>query len=179
MSEKDIILSCIWRSDDFVVSETKIQPSDNEAVLIIDENTEKISIQIPRHFSLITKKIIERRVQSITKSGFLIPKTQIRIGSGFEVEIIKEEVIPEVLLQEGHKYSLEGPMAPTEAPSSPKIKDEEEEYIPTFLTQEQTIPKPSPVIQAETEVDIPQESLPLIPSRRSDTIPFVLNMAKC
>ncbi|MFX0122825.1 MAG: hypothetical protein ACFFAE_04250 [Candidatus Hodarchaeota archaeon] len=161
MSEKDIVLTCLWRSDDFVVSDTKIHPSENEAVLIIDENTEKISIQIPRHFSLISKKIIERRVQSIAKSGFLIPKSQVRIGIGFEVEIVKDEVIPEVLLQEGHKYSLERPTAPIEAPRQPVTADAEQEYIPTFLAQEQVVSDTPPDIQAEPKVDISHESLPL------------------
>jgi hypothetical protein len=140
-------------SDEFVVSETKIHPSENEAVLTIDENTEKISIQIPGHFSLISKKIIERRVQSISKSGFLIPKTQVRIGTGFDVEIVKEEVIPDVLLQEGHKYSLDMPTAPAETPSQPIVRVEEEEYIPTFLKQEQQIvDTPTTTVQIASEV---------------------------
>lgn len=161
MSEKNIILTCIWRSDDFVVSDTKIHPSENEAILIIDENTEKISIQIPRHFSLISKKIMERRVQSIAKGGFLIPISQVRIGSGFEVEIIKDEVIPEVLLQEGHKYSLEIPTAPVETSSQPTADEAEQEYVPTFLTQERLVPDVSSVVQAKPEVEIPHEALPL------------------
>jgi hypothetical protein len=154
VSEKNIVLTCIWRSDEFVVSETKIHPSENEAVLTIDENTEKISIQIPGHFSLISKKIIERRVQSISKSGFLIPKTQVRIGTGFDVEIVKEEVIPDVLLQEGHKYSLDMPTAPAETPSQPIVRvEEEEEYIPTFLKQEQQIvDTPTTTVQIASEV---------------------------
>jgi hypothetical protein len=161
MSEKNIVLTCLWRSDDFIVSESKIHPSENEAVLIIDENTEKISIQIPQHFSLISKKIIERRVQSIAKSGFLIPKTQVRIGTSFEVEIVKDEVIPEVLLQEGHKYTLERPTAPTETPSHPVVDEVEQEYVPTFLTQEQSIVSTPPVVEVKPEVDTSQESIPL------------------
>ncbi|UCG00375.1 MAG: hypothetical protein JSW11_12070 [Candidatus Heimdallarchaeota archaeon] len=157
MSEKNIVLTCIWRSDDFAVSETRVHPSENEAVLIIDENTEKISIQIPRHFSLITKKIIERRVQSISKSGFLIPKTQVRIGTGFEVEIVTEEEIPEVLLQEGHKYSLDRPTAPTESPSQPETDVAEEEYVPTFLTQEQPVSDTSTIVKAEPGVEVTEE----------------------
>jgi len=157
MREKNIVLTCIWRTDDFAVSETKIHPSENEAVLTIDENTEKISVQIPGHLSLITKKIIERRVQSISKSGFLIPKTQVRIGTGFNVEIAKDEVIPEVLLQEGHKYSLERPTAPIEAPAQPEAVESEEEYIPTFLTQEQLVPDTSSV-QTEPKVEAPLET---------------------
>ncbi|MFX1518182.1 MAG: hypothetical protein ACFFC6_17940 [Promethearchaeota archaeon] len=158
MSEKNIILTCIWRSDNFAVSESKIHPSENETVLTIDENTEKISIQIPGHLSLITKKIIERRVQSISKSGFLIPKTQVRIGTGFEVEIVKDEVIPDVLLQEGHKYSLERPTAPTETETQPEIVESEEEYVPTFLTQERLVSDATSIIQPEPIVEAPHET---------------------
>ncbi|MFX1504908.1 MAG: hypothetical protein ACFFDC_02230 [Promethearchaeota archaeon] len=165
MSVKNIVLTCIWRSDDFVVSETKVHPSENEAVLTIDENTEKISIQIPGHLSLITKKIIERRVQSISKSGFLIPKTQVRIGTGFEVEIVKDEAIPEVLLQEGHKYSLEMSTAPVETPILPVVEkmkeEEEEEYVPTFLTQEQQIPDTPSTVQITPEVKTHHEIPPV------------------
>ncbi|UCG90555.1 MAG: hypothetical protein JSU57_02165 [Candidatus Heimdallarchaeota archaeon] len=171
MSEKNIVLSCIWRTDDFIVTDSKIRPSDDEAILVIDENTEKITTQIPRHFSLITKKIIERRVQSIAKSGFTIPETQIRIGMGFEVEITKEEVIPDVLLQEGHKYSLELPMTVTETPSQtiaekpepehlPTFLTQEEDYIPTFLTPEVQKSDITPPVQPEYKAEIYQESVP-------------------
>ncbi len=156
MSEKNIILTCIWRTDGFTVSDTKILPSDNEAYLIIDENTEKITVQIPQHFSLITKKIIERRVQSIAKSGFLVPKTQIRIGGRFEVEITKEEEIPDVLLQEGHKYSLESPI-PVETPSKLKVEEAEEEYTPTFLIHEPMVSETQ--VPTRAEADISLESL--------------------
>ncbi|MFW9903067.1 MAG: hypothetical protein ACFFFH_01930 [Candidatus Thorarchaeota archaeon] len=170
MSEKNIVLTCIWRSDDFVVSETKIHPSENEAVLTIDENNEKISIQIPGNFSLITKKIIERRVQSISKSGFLIPKLQVRIGTGFEVEIIKDEVIPEVLLQEGHKYSLDIPTSPAENPTQPLVEkvEEEEEYVPTFLKQEQQIPDTSPTVQITSEVKTHHKAPPVEITRETE-----------
>jgi hypothetical protein len=151
MSEKNIILSTIWRSEDFVVTDSRIQASEDECILTINENTSKIIIQIPRHFSLVTKKIIERRVQSIAKSGFLVPKSQLRIGAGFEVEITKDEFIPDVLLQEGHKYSLEAPV-PVEEPPKEAVKEEtEEEYIPTFLSQEAMGTDTQPTVQTEVE----------------------------
>ncbi len=159
MSEKNIILTCIWRSDGFVVSDNKIQTSDDESILVINENTSKITIQIPRHFSLISQKIIERRVQSIAKSGFKVPKSRIRIGSGFEVEITKEEVIPDVLLQEGHKYSLESPTPFVETPSQSTDEKAETDYTPTFLSQEPQVFDTQPPVQSESEVDISQESL--------------------
>ncbi|MFX0014267.1 MAG: hypothetical protein ACFFB2_07235 [Promethearchaeota archaeon] len=191
MSEKNIILTCLWKTDDFIASDSQSRPLDDEAALIIDENTSKIRVQIPRHFSLIMKKIIERRAQSIAKSGFLVPKTQVRIGAGFDIEISKDEVIPEVLLQEGHKYSLDRPTLASEetisetphqpiveqeeeyvpsfltyeksmpeTPSQPKVKKEEPEYIPTFLAQEKTIPETRPHIQAKPMASIPQKSPP-------------------
>ncbi len=157
MSEKNIILSAIWRSDGFVVSDRGIQASEDESILTINENTSKITIQIPRHFSLITKKIIERRVQSIAKSGFLVPKTQLRIGAGFEVEITKDEFIPDVLLQEGHKYSLETPVPFVEPFKQSEKEETEEEYIPTFISQESLVTDTQPTVRPE--VDTYQESL--------------------
>lgn len=167
MSERNIVLTCIWRTDDFTVSDTKIRHSEDEAVLVIDENTEKITVQIPRHFSLVTKKIIERRVQSIAKSGFIIPKRQIRIGMGFEVEIIKEEVIPDVLLQEGHKYSLERPITVVETPNQIMEEETEPEYVPSFLTyepeyvssQESSVSDTTLPTQPEIKPEIYQEPL--------------------
>ncbi|MHA2245043.1 MAG: hypothetical protein ACXADY_08745 [Candidatus Hodarchaeales archaeon] len=159
MSEKNIILTCIWDSDDFIVSDAKTHSSDDEAILVINENTSKITIQIPRHLSLISKKIIERRVQSIAKSGYSVPKTRIRIGAGFEVEITKDEVIPDVLLQEGHKYSLESPAPFTETPSQSMEEKTETEYTPTFLSQEPQFHGTQPPVQSESGVDISQESL--------------------
>ena len=170
MSEKNIILTCIWRSDGFVVSDNKIQSSDDEAILVINENTSKITIQIPRHLSLITKKIIERRVQSIAKSGFSVPKTRIRIGAGFDFEITKEEVIPKVLLHEGHKYSLETPTPFIETPSQSMVEKSETDYTPTFLSQEPQVFDTQPPVQSESEVDISQE--PLTPKTLEKTEEF-------
>ncbi|MFX0049948.1 MAG: hypothetical protein ACFFAJ_07730 [Candidatus Hodarchaeota archaeon] len=167
MSSKDMKVICIWRSDEFVVFDSKNKPTDDEAYLIIDEPTEKISVHIPSHFSIVTQRIIERRIQSIAKSGFLLPKSTIRIGGGFNVSISKEDKIPDVLLQEGHKYKLGEPVPYIE----PEIQDieapmesSESEYVPTFLTQEvigvtddipiqQTLEK-KPIIE-----EIPQETI--------------------
>lgn len=162
MSEKNIVLTCIWRSDEFVVTNEKIEHLSDEAVLLIDENAEKVIVKIPGHLSLINKKIIERRVQSITKTGFSVPNTQIRIGMGFEVEITKDEVIPEVLLQEGHKYSLDRPEFVADTPSQPILEEKPEielEYVPTFLKQEQLESDTQPIVKtiAAAEADFPQE----------------------
>ncbi|UCE13709.1 MAG: hypothetical protein JSV04_00705 [Candidatus Heimdallarchaeota archaeon] len=190
MSQKNIVLSCVWRADDFVVSDSRIDHSDDEAVLTINEKTEKITVQIPTHLSLVSKKIIERRVNSIAKSGFPVPKTHIRIGVGFEVEITKEEVIPDVLLQEGHKYSLERPITPIETPSKPtRIIEEttESEYIPTFLSQEvsqgeappPTRPEPIELPSKEPITTYPPE-MPEQPFDDNESIAgrFVVNLSR-
>ena len=152
MSSKNLVLNLIWRNDEFVITDSKAETLGDEAVLTINENAETINVRIPGHFSLITKKIIERRVASIAKSGYSIPKSQIRVGLGFTVAISTEEVIPDVLLQEGHKYSYdEGFIAVKkveEGPTQPKQEiqktSSEEEYVPSFLKYET---EPSPEIR--------------------------------
>jgi hypothetical protein len=139
MMDRDMKVTCIWRTDEFVVSESKSQPTEDEAYLIIDESTEKITVFIPTHYSIINKRIIERRVQSVAKSGFLIPKSTIRLGMGFDVSITKEEKIPDVLLQVGHHYSFE-------TPTSPYIETE----VSAIATAE-TISEP--VIKTETQIE--------------------------
>lgn len=190
MSQKNIVLTCVWRSDDFIVSDSRIDHSDDETVLTINENTEKITVKIPKHLSIVSKRIIERRVNSIAKSGFSVPRTQIRIGMGFEVEITKEEVIPDVLLQEGHRYSLERPVTPIETPSEPistVTETVESEYIPTFLSQEvsqidtQPPMRPKPEVfpsKETTTVDIPET--PEKPFNDDESIAgrFVVNLSK-
>ncbi|MFX0170354.1 MAG: hypothetical protein ACFE9L_00380 [Candidatus Hodarchaeota archaeon] len=156
MSTRDMKITCIWRSDEFIIFDSKNKPSDDEAYLIIDEPTEKISVHIPSHFSIVTKRIIERRIQSIAKSGFLLPKSMIRVGSGFNVSISKDDIIPDVLLQEGHKYKLDEPVPyiekETQVVEAP-IESSESEYIPTFLTQE--------VMEVTSDIPVQPESEPI------------------
>jgi hypothetical protein len=156
MSSKDILLTCIWTTDGFVVVDNKSIPAQDEAYLKISESASKITVQIPKGLSLINKKIIERRVQSIAKSGFVIPNTSLRIGGGFEIVLSKdEEEIPTVLLQEGYKY-LYDEFSPqkgvTKVAEKPTVVVEQE-YIPSFLkheTRETDYPK-----RAEREEDKP------------------------
>ncbi|WP_455142481.1 hypothetical protein [Candidatus Hodarchaeum mangrovi] len=141
MSGKNLRVVCIWKTDEFIVSESQSAPPREEASLVIDEEKEIINVNIPSNYSLVTKKIIERRANSITKTGFALPKTNIRIGTGFTIEITKEDTIPSVLLQEGHKYSYDifgppGKQTEEEGEKHPsKIFPvaEEEEYVPSFL----------------------------------------------
>ncbi|MHA1214484.1 MAG: hypothetical protein ACTSPG_04265 [Candidatus Hodarchaeales archaeon] len=142
MSGNNLKVTCVWRSDEFVISDSINGPSRDEATLTIDESLELIRANIPGKYSLITKKIIERRVHAIAKSGFSLPKSQIRIGAGFKVEITKEDKIPEVLLQEGHKYTYDLFGVPKQAEVKTVEKEEtlvkpsETEYIPSFIKVE-------------------------------------------
>jgi len=142
MSSKDIEITCIWTTDGFVVVDNKTKPAQYEASLKISEIESKITVHIPKEYSLINKKIIERHVQSIAKSGFAVPNSNLRIGGGFEVEVKKHEEIPSILLQEGHKYSYD---EFSDSPSSKSVTtvveetvlDSESEYIPSFLKHDE------------------------------------------
>ena len=138
MSSRDILLTCIWTADDFVVVDNKTILAQDEAILKISESESKITVQIPKGLSLINKKIIERRVKSIAKSGFAVPNSSLRIGGGFEIAVTKYEEIPSVLLQEGHKYSYDefspSKEVTTVMEKTPTVS--EQEYIPSFLKHE-------------------------------------------
>jgi hypothetical protein len=159
MSSRSLKITAIWHSDEFVISESKGPPPKDEAYLIIDEPSEKITVHIPESFNIISKRIIERRVQSIAKSGFRLPSSDLRVGMNFIVDLSKDDSIPEVLLQVGHHYSYE---RPTEAYIEPDLEtragyreqesiheperdvypeetykpESAHEYVPSFLTHD-------------------------------------------
>jgi hypothetical protein len=142
MKTKNFMITCIWSNDDFVIVENRNASTSDEATLKINEGTETISVTIPSSISLIAKKIIERRVQSIAKSGFSVPNTSLRIGGGFKVEMNKTDEIPDILLQEGHKYTfgeILQPIQSTPEPESRPSVSSESEYVPSFLAHKPEI----------------------------------------
>jgi hypothetical protein len=159
MTSENLVVTCIWVSDDFTVVDKKDIPTAGEAVLKIDETTETISVLIPEEFSLVAKKIIERRVQSIAKSGYLVPNSGIRIGGGFTIEMTKSDEIPTVLLQEGHKYFY-GEFAPPEEKEpiieKPLPSQTKGEYTPSFLIydQDEQTTKSIPEVPVEQEEQV-------------------------
>jgi hypothetical protein len=160
LSSRNLRITCIWESDEFIVFDSTTKPDDNEAYLIIDEPTEKITVHIPSHFSIVKKRIIERRVQSIAKSGFSLPKTTLRIGAGFEISISKDDTIPDGLLQVGHHYQYGGSTTYIESPPStetPSKESSEQEYTPTFLTSEIIDEKSESEVVSYLEKDIVTE----------------------
>ncbi len=164
MRERDLVITCLWRTDEFVISDSTSLPSDDEAVLTIDENTSTITVRIPKHFSLINQRIIERRVSSIAKSGFTIPKSRLRIGARFKISIIKEEAIPDVLLQVGHHYSYDETQISQKTVTQPVISAKmspDTEYIPTFLKQDQTASEIHTIARLEPKVEPKVEPEPI------------------
>ncbi|MFW9780501.1 MAG: hypothetical protein ACFFE8_16795 [Candidatus Heimdallarchaeota archaeon] len=159
MSSRSLKVTAVWRSDEFVISSSKGRPPQDEAYLIIDEPSEKITVHIPDSFNIISKRIIERRVHSIAKSGFRLPDSDIRVGMNFVVDLSTDDTVPDILLQVGHHYSYE---RPTEVYIEPDLdtragyrdlesKPETEletyseetpkpdlEYVPSFLTHNTT-----------------------------------------
>ncbi len=136
MSSKNLRIICIWNEDEFTIIESKNSPSKEEAYLIIDESSEKMDVHIPSKFSIVQKRIIERQAYSIAKSGFLLPKSSIRIGMGFDVTISKDDSIPETLLQVGHHYSLDKPTSPYIESSTPEFESKkmpDSNYQPSYL----------------------------------------------
>ncbi|PWI48755.1 hypothetical protein CEE45_05040 [Candidatus Heimdallarchaeota archaeon B3_Heim] len=173
MSTKDIVVTCVWTTDGFVFLDKKNEPTSDEAVLRIDEGAESISVTIPKELSLISKKIIERRVQSIAKSGFTLPNTSLRIGGGFKVEIIKSDEIPDILLQEGHKYTLsEFPAQKKEKKSQVKRPTipSELDYVTTFLIHEPTEQQQPQIAQVVMEMEKPEE-LPISKESEQTKVP--------
>lgn len=180
MSEKEIKLTSIWRTDEFIVLDGKSPPSEEEASLIIDEKNSLITVRIPTNLSLITKRVIERRVSSIAKSGFIVPKSRIRIGAGFTVSIIKEDSIPDVLLQVGHNYSY-GESVPIREETrieEPRITySSESEYIPTFLKQEMSDTEIQSIAKLEPTQAPRPEPVPIIVEATEDQLTNDENVA--
>lgn len=166
MSSRNLKVTCIWKSDEFVLSESKVRPPNDEAYIIIDEPEEKVSVHIPGTFSMIQKRIIERRVQTIAKSGFFIPKLSIRIGMGFDVTISKDNDIPEVLLQVGHQYSYDKPTSPYVESSSSETSvlevSPDSDYKPGFLIHDPSPSTISPQPEAKT-TPAPERKVTLTP----------------
>ena len=175
-----MVLTCIWKSDEFVLSESKTRPPDDEAYIIIDEPAEKVSVHIPSSFSIVQKRIIERRVQTISKSGFFIPKLSIRIGMGFDISITKDDAIPDILLQVGHHYSYDKPTSPyfeSSVSDAPELDvSSDSEYKPSFLIHDPVPSTITPQPEAEAEpAPTPERKVTLtpIPTSQPETEPAI------
>ena len=107
MSENEklrVVLSYDEEKDDFNEwpKKSEMQP-DVYTYLIIDENEGKMTISYKDGISIVTKRTIERRVNSYSKSGFNMGDK--RVGLGFPLEQVNaEEHLNPDLLTHGHTY---------------------------------------------------------------------------
>ncbi len=105
MSEKlRVVLSYDEEKDEFDPwpAKQEMQP-DGYTYLIIDENEEKMTISYKEGLSIVTKRTIERRVNSYAKSGYNMGDK--RVGLGFPLEQVNaEEHLDPALLTHGHTY---------------------------------------------------------------------------
>ncbi|MHA1168959.1 MAG: hypothetical protein ACTSRU_14110, partial [Candidatus Hodarchaeales archaeon] len=91
-----------WKNGEFIHVDN---PNESSIYAIIDEEKEKIFLHFPENTTLVKRRTVERRVRSIAKSGFDLKEQNTRIGMGFDIEETgSESVIPDILLQIGHKY---------------------------------------------------------------------------
>ena len=99
-----VVLSYDEEKDDFDPWPVKqeMQP-DAYTYLIIDENEGKMTISYRDGIGIVTKRTIERRVNSYSKSGFNMGDK--RVGLGFPLEQVNaEEHLDPALLTHGHTY---------------------------------------------------------------------------
>ena len=109
MSEEDTIIVLIWKDGDFTLSSEVYEAESTDSILTVDNNNQLITLKLADELSLIERRTIERRIQSIAKSGYFVSKLNTRIGMNFRLEKAnKNESIPDNLLQEGHKYTFQG-----------------------------------------------------------------------
>lgn len=107
MSENEklrVVLSYDEEKDDFEQWPPKqeMQP-DAYTYLIIDETESRMTISYRDGIGMVTKRTIERRVNSYSKSGFNMGDK--RVGLGFPLEQVNaEEHLDPALLTHGHTY---------------------------------------------------------------------------
>lgn len=107
MSEEETIIVLIWKDGDFTLSSEIYETEPTDSVLVVDNNNQSITLKLADDLSLIERRTIERRIQSISKSGYFVSKLNTRIGMNFRIDkATKTESIPNNLLQEGHKYTF-------------------------------------------------------------------------
>lgn len=145
----------VWEEDDFKPLGPNKPLPDDQVSLTVDEESEKIILRITEGTGLVIRRTIQRRVQSIAKSGFLV-SGGLRIGAGFStVEEAPEEELSETLLQAGHGYIANAEMAAVRAAEQQSlVETPEHSEEPRSQVVEPISPTPVPITSATT----PQES---------------------
>ncbi len=131
-------ISLVWDNDDFKPLEGRASLPEDEATLSIDEGSEKIILRIPEGKGLVARRTIQRRVQSIRRSGLQV-SGGLRIGAGFPIdEETPEEKLSETLLQAGHGYVADVQIAAQRAGEIPGL--EERQVAPQAEPEPTTTP---------------------------------------
>jgi hypothetical protein len=149
-------VNLVWEEDDFKPLGPNKPLPDDQVSLIIDEESEKIVLRITEGIGLVVRRTIQRRVQSIAKSGFLV-SGGLRIGAGFSTEEeAPEEQLSDTLLQAGHGYIADAEMAAVRAAEQPpSVEAPAQSKEPESQVVEPVSPTPVPIAPATT----PQESV--------------------
>ena len=119
-----VVLSYDEEKDDFFEwpKKQEIIP-ESHTYLIIDENENKMTISYKEGINIVTKRTIERRVNSYSKSGYNMGDK--RVGLGFPLEAVNaEEHLDPALLTHGHTYK-KGRLVRDDIPS---YAEKEENY---------------------------------------------------
>ena len=121
MSDK-LRVDLVWEEDDFKPLEASRTLTDDEANLTIDEDSETIILRIPEGMGLVMRRTIQRRVQSIARSGFQV-SAGLRIGAGFPIEDkAPEATLSNTLLQAAHGYIPDASLASRRAAEEQQIE---------------------------------------------------------
>jgi hypothetical protein len=159
-------VNLVYDEGDFKPIEANKPLPDDQVTLTIDEESEKIILRITEGTGLVVRRTIERRVNSIAKSGFLV-SGGLRIGAGFSVtEEAPEEQLSETLLQAGHGYIADAEIAAQRAAEVfPAAEPSKEVKMPTAPPTEPEIPV-APSVEPTRTITEPEISPGLPPSNK-------------
>ncbi|MFQ5980548.1 MAG: hypothetical protein ACE5OZ_20615 [Candidatus Heimdallarchaeota archaeon] len=144
----------VYEEDDFKALEADKPLPEGQVTLTIDEESEKIILRITEGTGLVVRRTIQRRVQSVAKSGFLV-SGGLRIGAGFPiVEEAPEEQLSDTLLQAGHGYIADADVAARRAAEIQMIG---EAPVPTEKPAEQLSEPSEPVSPPVTPAITPSD----------------------
>ena len=77
----------VWQKGEFVYSD--IIPNYQAIFLWFQPSKNKIRVHFPYDASNVLKMTVNRRVQSMSRSGYFHPSGE-RVGTGFEIEVVEE-----------------------------------------------------------------------------------------
>ncbi|MFX0113690.1 MAG: hypothetical protein ACFFB3_04015 [Candidatus Hodarchaeota archaeon] len=157
-------VNLVYDEGDFKPLEANKPLPDDQVTLTIDEESEKIILRITESIGLVVRRTIQRRVNSIAKSGFLV-SGGLRIGAGFSVvEEAPEEQLSETLLQAGHGYIADVEIAAQRAAEfQPAAESTNEIKRPAEPSAKPSIPV-TPSIEPARTITEPEISPGLPPS---------------